>query len=453
MMKVWKALVGLFFLLVIVDGALRKWVLPSLATPLLLLKDVVLWGGFVLYALRRSPTELPRPLKGTWVPILLGAYIFVVLLQAFNLRQPSLVVSVIGLKAHLTYLPLVVLVPALVTQASERQMSRLLWGYTLCLFLPVAILGSYQFSQPPSAWVNQYVRGGVENVDALIRGIPRITGTFAYIGSFTPFLAFNAFLGAATLLAGLRWKRNLLMILGGLLLGAALVVMPMTGSRTVLALTGGGLVALFLVARLREWNRLHLLAIVAAVALIVIQGDVGSGLTEGWEAFGERVEHVGGRDAAERRTFSALLAPVRGLDRAGLFGYGVGTTHQASPRFVPGATGPTWLPGGYSDNSVLKSFTELGLLGWMVLVALKATLLYFAYQTVRRSRRPMELIVGATAFCVLLSRLVLPVVFNMVASALYWGTAGAMLGIWSLQQTHIPLSGGQHSVPEMDVRT
>jgi hypothetical protein len=65
----------------------------------------------------------------------------------------------------------------------------------------------------------------------------------------------------------------------------------------------------------------------------------------------------------------------------------------------------------------------------------------------------MELIVGATAFCVLLSRLVLPVVFNMVTSALYWGTAGAMLGIWSLQQAHIPLSGGQHSVPEMDVRT
>jgi hypothetical protein len=89
----------------------------------------------------------------------------------------------------------------------------------------------------------------------------------------------------------------------------------------------------------------------------------------------------------------------------------------------------------------------------MVLIALKATLLYFAYQTVRRSRRPMELIIGATAFCMLLSRLVFPVVFNMVTGALYWGAAGAMLGIWSLQQTHAPLPGWQRSVTETPVRT
>ena len=126
-MKAWKWCVGLFFLLVIVDGALRKWVLPGQSAALFVLKDVVLWAGFGLYALRRSPLELPRPLRGTGVPLLLGGYIFVVLLQAFNPRLPGLAVSALGLKAHLAFLPLVVLMPALIVDVTEKQATRFLW--------------------------------------------------------------------------------------------------------------------------------------------------------------------------------------------------------------------------------------------------------------------------------------------------------------------------------------
>ena len=125
-MKPWKWLTGLFFLLVIVDGALRKWLLPGQSALLFVLKDAVLWGGFILYALRRSPTELPRPLRNTWVPILLAGYIYVVLLQAFNPRLPNLTVSLLGLKAHLAFVPLVVLLPAMIAEATEKQVVRVL---------------------------------------------------------------------------------------------------------------------------------------------------------------------------------------------------------------------------------------------------------------------------------------------------------------------------------------
>jgi hypothetical protein len=34
----------------------------------------------------------------------------------------------------------------------------------------------------------------------------------------------------------------------------------------------------------------------------------------------------------------------------------------------------------------------------------------------------------------LLAKLPFPVIYNTVAGAFYWGSAGAMLGVWSLQQ-------------------
>lgn len=425
-MKLWKQLVGLFFALVILDGALRKWVLPGLATPLYVLKDVVLWGGYLSYALHRDPFQLPKPLRPTWVPLLLAAYISMVLLQAFNLQQPSLLVSALGLKAHLGYLPLVVLLPALIAQATEEQMMRFLWGYTVFLFLPIVALCIYQFFQPPSAWVNQYVREMA--TVATVEDHPRITGTFSYIGSLTPYLRFSAFLSLSVLLAGLQWERRSLTILGGILLLGTTLILPMPGSRGPIVLVLGSVTALFLVIRLRGY-RLRLAGGALVLAIVVVQVFGGSGLLEGWDALLERTVQVGGEEA-EARTIDLLLAPITGIEKAGLFGYGVGTNHQAAPALVSG----TW--DGYLgiDNGALRLITEVGMVGWLVVMALKTSLLYVAFRTVRQSQTPTELIVGATGFCVLLNQLILPVVFNVVASALYWGGVGAVLGVWSLQQ-------------------
>lgn len=425
-MKLWKQLIGLFFLLVVVDGALRKWVLPGLASPLYVLKDVVLWGGYLSYASQRDPFQLPRPLRSTWVPLLLAAYISMVLLQAVNLQQPSLIVSAVGLKAHLAYLPLVVLLPALIAQVTEEQMMRFLWGYTVFLFLPIVALCIYQFFQPPSAWVNQYVRDMA--TIATVEDHPRITGTFSYIGSLTPYLRFSAFLSTSVLLAGLKWERRSLTVLGVIMLLGTALILPMPGSRGPIVLVLGSVTALFLVMRLRGY-RLRLACGTLLLAIVVVQVFGGSGLLEGWDVLLERTVQVGGEEA-EARTVDLLLAPITGIEKAGLFGYGVGTNHQAAPALVA----RTWDGFLGIDNGALRLITEVGMVGWLIVMAMKTSLLYVAFRTVRQSQTPVELIVGATGFCLLLNQLILPVVFNVVASAIYWGSAGAVLGIWSLQE-------------------
>jgi hypothetical protein len=444
-MKLWKWLVGLFFLLVILDGALRKWVLPGYATPLLVLKDGVLWGGFLIYAFSRSPTELPRPLRSTWVPVLLGGYVYLVLIQAFNPRMPDLRVSAIGLKAHLAFVPLVVLVPALVARVTDRQVKRFLWGYVLIIVLPLAALSVYQFFSPPTAWINQYVRElkAVATVGEHIR----VTATFSYISGHTAYLTFNAFLSMGVLLAGIRWGRREMILLGGLLFGAVVVVLPMAGSRAPVVIVLSALAAVLIVTEIP--GRIRFIGVVLVIGGVLIQGVGGTGLAEGWGALLERTEQAGGIEGAQDRIISILDGPRKGLERGGLFGYGAGSAHQAAPRFVPGAFGHEWLPGGSLENGIARSIIELGALGWLLLIALKGTLLYFAYRTIQRASRPFELIAGITAFCLILAKLPFPVFFGITASAFFWGAVGAMLGAWSMQQVRV----GSHSARRKPVAT
>jgi len=424
-MKLWKWFVGLFFVLVMVDGALRKWVLPSQSAALFVLKDVVLWGGFALYALRRSPLELPRPLRRTGVSLLLGGYIFVVLLQAFNPRLPNLTLSALGLKAHLAFLPLVVMMPAVIAEATEKQVLRTLWGYTLVLVLPLAALSVYQFYQPPSAWINQYVRE--MGTIATVAGHVRVISTFSYVGSHTAYLTFNAFLSAGILFAALRTGRRDLYWLGGLLLGATFVVLPMAGSRGPIVIILVALAVLLTIVESQYSTSLRFAAVSLVVVVVVVQG---TGLTEGWEALAERAVEAGD---TENRIESLLSSPLEGIDRGGLLGYGAGSAHQAASRFVPGSFTSTWLPEGYIESPMARQIVELGTFGWLLLLSLKTTLLYLAYQTVRRGRRAVEILVGVTAFCMLLAKLPFPVIYNAVSGAFYWGTAGTMLGVWSIQ--------------------
>jgi hypothetical protein len=267
-----------------------------------------------------------------------------------------------------------------------------------------------------------------------VEGHARITGPFPYIGSFSPYLQFNAVLGTSIVLAGLRWNRRMLSILGAILLGGTAIVIPMTGSRSPVVIVGGTLAALFLIMKARgQWLRFLVLATIAAV--LVAQSFGESALLQGWQALAQRAQEAGG---AGRRMINILLGPVTGLEEGGIWGYGVGTNHQVAPSFVSGGTWEGWIG---SDNRVLRVFVELGALGWVVLSALKLSLLYVAFRVVRMSQRPVELIVGGTAFCVLLPYLVLPVVYNVVTGAIYWGSAGALVGVWSVQQISARPSG------------
>jgi hypothetical protein len=426
-MKAWKHLLLLFSLLVVFEGALRKWVAPGLATPLYVLKDgVLLLALAAFFTARTERVALPPPLWKTAFPFLLGAYGFIVVLQGFNLRQPNLLVGLFGIKNHLLYASLLVLMPAVVR--TVRIPSRWLKAYLLGIALPVLLLGVYQYYQPPGHWINRYV-AETEYIAALPGGKPRITGTFSYIGGMSTFLVFNISVGLGLILGAL-WTRSrtLIAVAGGFLL-FTLLVAPMNGSRSVLY----AFVIPFPVLVYQVFKKPGLSSRAGGglvIALILVVPLTQAGITGGWTAFLDRVEQAGD---AESRIEGTVLGPFRTLYQAGPLGYGVGTTHQGAGRLVPDQAPGSWLPTGRVETQTTRLMLELGWLGWVVLMLLKLHLTYLCYQVIDWARNAMELTIGVAAFSFVSIQLAGSVAFNATTGALYWGLAGLALAVWSVQ--------------------
>jgi hypothetical protein len=155
-------------------------------------------------------------------------------------------------------------------------------------------------------------------------------------------------------------------------------------------------------------------------------------LDEGWMALQDRIETT---DDEEQRIEGVLEGPLEGIQQAGLFGYGVGSLHQAASRLVPGSSTPSdWVPVGYVENSVMRIIYELGALGWFALLALKLTIAWMAYQALKRARSAFEFAVAILALGKGVMHVLFPVVFVVTTGITYWTAVGLLVYVWSCQK-------------------
>lgn len=418
-------MVALFVALIVVQGALRKWIFPGLSTPLYVAKDAALIGALGLLGMR-SRFQLTHPLRRTWLPILWGGFACIVVLQAFNLNVPSPAVGLLGIRSYLLYSTLLVILP-MALQHVERP-KRLLLVVSLGLIIPVLILGMYQYSQPVGSWINQYVADEAQSVGVLSK--PRITGTFSYIGGMGAFLTFSVFFGLGVFLSGLRYQNQFYQVLGGVLLGLALIVAPMNGSRSVVL---GPLIPLPLVlyALLRRRKGF----VVGASLLLLVGGGAyvaseSAWVTQGWDTIEYRMENASDQGT---RVQSMLLDPVRKVSVGGVFGYGAGSTHQAATALS--SEGRVRIEGVYYEGELGRVLIELGIFGAILFLSLKAWLAWIGWQALRRSSTTWTTALAVMAFCKLFLNLGAGmIVFNHVSGALYWICAGCAVWIWSRQE-------------------
>jgi len=424
----WVWLVGLFGLLVVVQGALRKWVFPGLSAPLYVAKDVVLVGALVLFG-QRYGYRLATPLRRTLLPALWGGFAFVVCLQAFNFNIPSVSVGLLGIRSYLLYSSLLIILPAALEHVDRHE--RLVTILVLGVVVPVLVLGIYQYFQPMDAWVNDYLAEEMEN--AAVMGHPRIAGTFSYLGGMASFLTFSAFLGVGVLVAGARHDHNWYKGLGGGLLLLAMIVAPMNGSRGVVY----GLAlplpfVLYVVAKRRT--------LIALLGTVVVVGAIGGAValesdwaTTGWETITYRIETASDQDT---RIQTMLLDPVRKVPVGGLLGYGAGATHQAATALSE--TGRVQIEGVYYEGELGRVLIELGVVGALFFLALKVWLAWMAWRAMRRARTAWEDLLSILSFCVLfLNAWVGMIAFNHIAGAIYWVCAGCAAWVWSRQELEI----------------
>src|SRR5262245_19432987 len=158
-----RALFGVFVLLVF-EGALRKWALPGAQAQIYLVKDAILLAVYLGFILDSSKT-LPAPQGIGLIKIVLILSFIWGCIEVLNPNSPSIWVGLIGLKSYFLYAPIAFILPYAI---KSREHLFLLIRRYLIMAIPVAVFGFIQIAAGPASSLNVYVSHSEDNTPAML---------------------------------------------------------------------------------------------------------------------------------------------------------------------------------------------------------------------------------------------------------------------------------------------
>jgi hypothetical protein len=214
-----KKLFWLYFLLLIFEGALRKWVVPQLSGPLLIIRDpvalLIIWET---YRTSKWPARWTSVI-GLLTVLLSGLFI----LQIVAGGNPVLV-GVYGLRSYLLPFPLIFIMGENLDEEDLRKLG----ACTLWILLPMTLLVVSQYLAPANSFLNKGAYEGGTQI-GYAGGHVRASGTFSFVIGETQFGTLSgAFLFYGMVKEGFAKTWMLWVGAFGLMLS-----IPMTGSRTL----------------------------------------------------------------------------------------------------------------------------------------------------------------------------------------------------------------------------
>lgn len=362
----------IFLILLIYDGAIRKWLLPSNEQLVFVAKDMLLFTTFVITGFvskRNSQTKFTTAAK-----ILFGLYALWTVLEMFNFTLPNLLVGVWGVKAHLLYASLIVLVP-LAFQRLNNIYLALIKIYPWIVG-PVVLLSLLQVASPAYDVINQHVRGGIEGQayfgDA---SLVRVTGTFSYVSGMTAFVQASVLLGVGLYFHGARSKIFLIGV------AIALLALPVTGSRGVIVVVTVAL-GLMLISAVFAGRVLAKQAFKAVLVFAVCVFISLNSQTDAWQALQQRAESS---HEDQNRVLTTFTNAFEYFDSAGIVGFGTGSANLGSAALVGDVDIFSWLPAGMGfEEESGRVVIELGILGWLISLLMRLCFLLWAIDLLRK---------------------------------------------------------------------
>lgn len=351
-----KILIWLYLVLLIFEGSLRKWVLPGLSAPLLVVRDPVLLG---IYAFSLSQGSFPNNgalrLVG-FLAVASGAL-------AMVLGHGNLVVTLFGIRADYLHLPLVWIMGSVLTRRD------LLWmgAFVMVIALPNTLLMVKQYNAAPDDWYNWGAGGaGTGQINGSGEHV-RPAGFFSFIsGPASLYPLVMAF--AVYCLLG---TQHLLRIVA---IGAAVataVAIPVSISRSVflsvviVAITG---IMCAVVSGKIATNTVKVAVLVGVLAIAIpripVFHDALQSFTDRWELATEDVKtDIGWRWA------STFLEAFEAMGWAPFFGNGVGSGTNVAAGVAAGNQSMFFGEGEWGravgELGPVVGFTFLGFRTWL----------------------------------------------------------------------------------------
>jgi len=210
-----------YFLLLIFEGALRKWILPGLSTPLLLIREPI-----TIYIIYKAVSY--RVIKGS---LLLNIFVFTGIISIFTaifLGHQNMIVALFGARIFLLHIPLIYVFKEVITNDDIVKIGKA----TLWISIIMCVVIFLQFYSPQDAWINRGV-GGDESGAGFsgAMGYMRPPGLFSFTNGVTAFYSFASpfiffFLSNGNI------KVNKILLIAATI--SLLVAIPLSISRTLL---------------------------------------------------------------------------------------------------------------------------------------------------------------------------------------------------------------------------
>lgn len=324
-----KIAIWLYFILWIFEGALRKWILPSLATPLLIVRDPL-----AIYIILRA-----FYLKVNFInPYVVLSSIFTLLGLTITLTfgHGNLFVGLYGARIMMLHFPLIFIIGSVFTKEDILKMGRVMLGVNIL----VTLIVYFQFISPQSAFINIGIGGEGSAGFSGSMGYFRPSGTFSFTNGLSAFyILVSVFLFYFWL--SKESCSKILLVASTI---ALLIALPLTVSRTAV----GGVILVGLFAFIGSSTSFKsimrsLFTVLIIVGLLTILQKTTTIFSLATGVFMSRVDEAndqegGLKDSFFMRALSGFTEPITMLLKAPLFVGNLGMGTNAGAQMLTGKT-------------------------------------------------------------------------------------------------------------------
>ena len=377
-----KKLIWVYFILLLFEGALRKWFLPGLSQGLLIVRDpIVLWIYYLCYSQGIFPSSNKYIIKLTQWTLVATALSIVV-----NQAHPATIAY--GARTNLLHFPLIFIMGRILNNKDVINFGKAF----LVLALPMTWVVAQQFQADHTDIVN-IAAGGTGHQMMTSGDKVRASGTFSFISGIVFYYCF----AVAFIIYGFLNKNAFPKWILYLGTGATLLAMVTAGSRSVIAeslqvIACFGFLAYY---RPKEFGRIGASVFGISVIILFLYSQIDL-FKEGLGFLSLRFEeasNVEGNpiEAYFIRYWDIIVAPYYYNMWTGFFGNGLGTATRAGA-----ALGGTY---GGAELSWSRPVLENGLLVGILFLAWRVwitkDLLLICLDGVRRGNYLAIFIFGA----------------------------------------------------------
>lgn len=318
-----------YLLLFILEGALRKWIFPSLSTPLLMVRTPIVIYMFVIAFQRGWIRNMYA--KGLMVMSTICFF------TALALGHHNIFIAAFGWHNYFLHFPFIAIAARLLTRDDVIKMGKCI----LYISVPMTLLIILQFYSPQSAWVNIGVGGEGSSGFGGAMGYYRPSGTFSFTSGYTAFESLVCsflifyFMENTNIPQNLRIKKVHLYIIAF----CYVLCLPYSMSRSMIFMT---VIIIVFVALCSSWNVKMLnkmLLVILSIGFISFLAIKSGYMGESIDAMTLRFEQAGKVEGGLDGTiwdryiggfFNSLFMDVP------IFGYGLGIGTNAGAKLING---------------------------------------------------------------------------------------------------------------------